>query len=209
MSDSYVGPAYRIETNNLIIRCYSPIDAPLLQKSVKESYEHLLPWMPWVKSEPELITTKIERLRRFRAAFDLGENFTYGIFDVEETELIGGTGLHPRIGPNAFEIGYWINVNHINKGYATEVAEALTKVAFEVEKVNRVEIHCDPENKWSAAIPKKLGFIHEATLQKRNENSQGELIDSMIWSLFKENYLNLPIYEAEISAFDVIGTKIM
>ncbi|MHA1914376.1 MAG: GNAT family N-acetyltransferase [Promethearchaeota archaeon] len=209
MSETYLGPAYRIETTNLIIRCYSPRDAPLLQKSVQESYDHLLPWLPWVKSEPEPMTAKIERLRKFRAAFDVSENYIYGIFDTEETELIGGTGLHPRIGPNAFEIGYWINVNHVNKGYATEVTEALTKVAFEVEKVNRVEIHCDPKNKISAAIPKKLGFIHEATLRKRTENFQGELIDSMIWTLLKENYPKTQISGVKISAFDVIGTKII
>jgi RimJ/RimL family protein N-acetyltransferase len=165
--------------------------------------------MPWVKSEPEPLNTKIERLRKFRAAFDVSENFIYGIFNKEETELIGGTGLHPRIGPNAFEIGYWINVNHINKGYATEVAEALTKVAFEIEKVNRIEIHCDPKNKVSAAIPRKLGFIHEATLRKRTENFQGELIDSMVWTLLKEDYLKTSIIKAKISAFDVMGTKIL
>jgi RimJ/RimL family protein N-acetyltransferase len=209
MSESLIGPAYRIETANLIIRCYNPTDAPLLQKSVQESYDHLLPWLPWVKSEPEPLNTKVERLRKIRAAFDASENFIYGIFNKEETELIGGTGLHPRIGPNAFEIGYWINVNHINKGYATEVAEALTKVAFEVEKVNRIEIHCDPENKVSAAIPKKLGFIHEATLRKRTENFQGELIDSMVWTLLKEDYLKTSITKAKISAFDVMGTKIL
>jgi len=209
MSESPIGPAYRIETANLIIRCYNPTDAPLLQKSVQESYDHLLPWLPWVKSEPEPLNTKVERLRKFRAAFDASENYIYGIFNKEETELIGGTGLHPRIGPNAFEIGYWININHINKGYATEVAEALTKVAFEVEKVNRIEIHCDPENKISAAIPKKLGFIHEATLRKRTENFQGELIDSMVWTLLKEDYLKTSIIKAKISAFDVMETKIL
>ncbi|MHA1884723.1 MAG: GNAT family N-acetyltransferase [Promethearchaeota archaeon] len=209
MSESPIGPAYRIETVNLIIRCYNPTDAPLLQKSVQESYDHLLPWLPWVKIEPEPLSTKVERLRKFRAAFDASENFIYGIFDKEETELIGGTGLHPRIGPNAFEIGYWINVNHINKGYATEVAEALTKVAFEIEKVNRIEIHCDPKNKVSAAIPRKLGFIHEATLRKRTENFQGELIDSMVWTLLKEDYLKTSIIKAKISAFDVMGTKIL
>jgi len=209
MSDTYFGPAYRIESERLIVRCYNPTDALYLQKSVQESVEHLRPWMPWVKSEPEELKVKIERLRMFRADFDLSKNFVYGVFDPHETELVGGTGLHPRVGSNAFEIGYWINVNHINKGYATEISAALTKVAFEIEHVNRVEIHVDPKNIKSAAIPKKLGYVYEATLRKRLEINEGELIDSMIWSLLKEDYLKSPAAKAKIVAYDAFGSQII
>ena len=209
MTHTYVGPAYRIETRRLVIRCYDPKDALYLQESIQESVEHLRPWLPWVKTEPEELQVKIERLRVFRADFDLNKQYIYGVFDPKETELIGGTGLHPRVGSNAFEIGYWVNVNHVNKGYATEFSAALTKVAFEVENVNRVEIHCDPNNIRSAAIPKKLGYVYEATLRNRCENIEGELIDSMIWSLLKEDYLKSPASKAKIVAYDAFGNTII
>ena len=208
MSHTYLGPAYRIETERLVIRCYDPIDALLLQKSIQESVEHLRPWLPWVKTEPEELKVKIERLRVFRAKFDLSEEFIYGVFDPKETELIGGTGLHPRVGSNAFEIGYWINVNQINKGYATEISAALTKVAFEIENVNRVEIHIDPDNVRSATIPKKIGYVFEATLRNRCENIEGEPVDSMIWSMIKEEYLKSHAAKAKIIVYDVIGNII-
>ena len=48
-----IGPAYRIVTPQLVIRCYNPVDASLLERSVSESLEHLLPWMPWAVAEPE------------------------------------------------------------------------------------------------------------------------------------------------------------
>jgi len=209
MSHTYLGPAYRIESERLVIRCYNPRDALYLQKAVQESVEHLRPWMPWVKDEPEELKVKIERLRLFRADFDLSKNYIYGVFDPNETELVGGTGLHPRVGSNAFEIGYWIHVNHVNKGYATEISAALTKVAFEIENVNRVEIHCDPKNIISAAIPKKLGYVYEATLRNRSENIEGELIDSMIWSILREEYLKSPAAKAKIVAYDVFGNLII
>jgi len=63
MSHTYLGPAYRIESERLVIRCYNPRDALYLQKAVQESVEHLRPWMPWVKDEPEELKVKIERLR--------------------------------------------------------------------------------------------------------------------------------------------------
>ena len=209
MSQTYLGPAYRIESERLVIRCYNPKDALYLQKSVQESVEHLRPWLPWVKDEPEELKVKIERLREFRADFDLNKNYIYAVFNPNETELVGGTGLHPRVGSNAFEIGYWINVNHVNKGYGTEISAALTKVAFEIEHVNRVEIHCDPNNIKSAAIPKKLGYVYEATLRKRCENIEGELIDSMIWSIWREVYLKSPAAKAKIAAYDVFGNLII
>jgi RimJ/RimL family protein N-acetyltransferase len=165
--------------------------------------------MPWVKSEPEELKVKIERLRMFRADFDLSKNYVYGVFDPHETELVGGTGLHPRVGSNAFEIGYWINVNHVNKGYATEISAALTKVAFEIEHINRVEIHCEPSNIKSSAIPKKLGYVYEATLRNRTENIKGELIDSMIWSIVKDEYLKSPCAKAKVVAYDAFGSQII
>ena len=209
MSHTYLGPTYRIESERLVIRCYNPKDALLLQKSVQESVEHIGAWLPWVKEEPEELKVKIERLRIFRANFDLSKNYVYGVFDPEETELIGGTGLHPRVGSNAFEIGYWVNVNHANKGYATEFSAALTKVAFEIENVNRVEIHCDPDNNRSVAIPKKLGYVYEATLRDRTETIDGEPSDSMIWSILREEYSKSPAAKAKIVAYDAFGNLII
>ncbi len=209
MSQTYLGPAYRIESERLVIRCYNPKDALFLQKSVQESVDHLRPWMPWVKDEPEELKIKIERLRMFRAKFDLSENYIYGVFDLNETELVGGTRLHPRVGSNAFEIGYWINVNHVNKGYAIEISAALTKVAFEIENVKRVEIHCDPNNFNSIAIPKKLGYVYEATLRGRTEIIEGVPSDSMIWSILREEYLKSPAAKAKIVAYDAFGNLII
>ena len=46
-----------------------------------------------------------------------------------------------------------------SEGLATEIAAALTRVAFEVHQVNRVEIRCDPSNSPSAAVAKKLALL--------------------------------------------------
>ncbi len=61
----------------------------------------------------------------------------------------------------------------------------------------------------SASVPKKLGFIHEATLHNRNENTAGNLRDSMIWTLFEENYPTSLAAQADIQAYDVIERRII
>ena len=69
--------------------------------------------MVWATHEPENLQMKIERLRRWRGAFDLGQDFTYGVFNREETQVLGGSGLHTRAGIGAREIGYWIHKHYI------------------------------------------------------------------------------------------------
>ena len=149
----FSNPAYRIETKRLVVRCYNPSDASLLAESVIESLEHLRPWMPWVYNEPEPLEEKAGRLKRFRGLFDLGQDFVYGIFDPQETKLIGGNGLHTRLGDSELEIGYWIHRDYVNQGLVTETTAALVRVAFELIHIHRLEIHCDPGNAASAAVP--------------------------------------------------------
>jgi len=201
-------PVYRIETERLIIRCWEPHDAPLLQKATAESKAHLLPFMPWAADEPQTVQQKVELTRRFRGLFDQGEDYIYGIFNQVESHALGGTGLHTRLNGNALEIGYWLHKDFLRQGYITESTAALTRVAFELYHVERLEIHCSIENIASAAVPRKLGYIHEAT-RRRLSNAHGKTTDSMIWTLFADEYPNTPSVSAKLRAFDVTGNSLL
>ena len=98
-------------TPRLVLRCWDPRDAPLLKDAIDSSLNHLRPWMPWARHEPQTLAQKVELLREFRGQFDLGADSIYGIFDAGEERVLGGTGLHPRIGTGGLEIGYWIRVS--------------------------------------------------------------------------------------------------
>jgi RimJ/RimL family protein N-acetyltransferase len=208
MAPEFPGPAYRIQTERLLIRCYHPEDAPLLHAAIQESLGHLQDWMPWAADESAPLQARIERMRAWRGKFDLGQDFAFGIFDPGEQRLLGSTGLHTRLGAQALEIGYWIHKDFINQGLATESSAALVRVAFEIERVNRVEIHCAPDNLRSAAVPRKLGFTHEATLRERIPHGE-TWRDSMIWSLFATEYASSPAAKAQIQAFDAIGRRLI
>lgn len=203
------GPAYRIHTPRLVLRCWQPRDAPLLAEAIDASLDHLRVWMPWAHHEPEALDAKVQRLRRFRGQFDLDQDYVYAIFTPDEREVVGGTGLHPRVGDGACEIGYWISVRHIRRGYATEATAALTRVGFEVSLLERLEIRCDPANARSAAVPRKLGYTHEATLRGRVRNERGELHDAMIWTLFTDTYRSSPAAVAPVEAFDAAGVRVL
>lgn len=200
---------YRIETERLVIRCYNPTDAPLLHAALRDSLNHIRPWLPWAKYEPLPLEARIERLRHFRGQFDLGQDYVFGIFNPDETQLIGSTGLHTRQAAHGREIGYWIHAHHIQKGYATEATAALTKIGFEIENLAYIEIRCVPENIASQSVPKKLGYTLEGVLKNRLQSANETLQDSMIWTMLREEYKQSSTQSMPLRAFDAAGNELL
>ena len=200
---------YRIETERLVIRCYEPRDASLVKEAIDSSREHLQAWMPWALAEPQSLEQKSELIEFFRSSFDTGENFTYGIFAGDESELLGGTGLHPRVGPGGLEIGYWIRASATRRGFVTESTAALTRIGFEVCQADRIEIRIDPRNEASKGIPRKLGFLEEATLRRRLPAGQadGPLRDVTIFTMFRDD-LDAALAPG-LRAYDAHGEQIL
>jgi RimJ/RimL family protein N-acetyltransferase len=201
-------PPYLIRTDRLVIRCWEPRDAELLKEAIDSSLDHLRPWLPWADEEPTPLEEKIALLRRFRGNFDLAQDFVYGLFTADESQVVGGSGLHTRVGDDAFEIGYWIRSSEAGQGLATEAAGALTRVAFEVCGVDRVEIHVEPANELSAGIPRKLGFREEATLRRRlySRAAEGVRRDVIVFTLFRDQFAVTPVAAVSVDAYDAAGS---
>jgi len=207
---SWEGPPapYRIETERLVIRCYEPRDAGPMKDAIDSSLEHLRPWMPWAEAEPQTLDEKVELIRRFRSLFDAGENFVLGIFSADETEQLGGTGLHPRNEPGGLEIGYWVRASAARQGIVTESTAALTRVGFEICGADRIEIRIDPANETSKGVPRKLGFVEEATLRRRLPGrAGGPLRDVTLFAMFREDFD--PAIAPDLRAFDAVGRQLI
>ena len=150
-------PAEILRLGAFELRRYRRSDAPALQAAIVASIEHLRPWMPWVAFEPLTIADREELITgRFSTGWDDETDFGYGVF--ESDDVVGGCGLHRRIGPGGIEIGYWVHVDHVGHGIATLAAGALRDAAFAMSDVTHVEIHHDKANVRSARVPEKLGF---------------------------------------------------
>ncbi|HSS81186.1 MAG TPA: GNAT family protein [Gaiellaceae bacterium] len=187
------------------MRCWEPRDAPLLKEAVDSSLEHMRPWMPWAHDDPQPVEAKVELLRGFRGRFDLGQDFVYGIFSPDESEAIGGTGLHTRRGEGVFEIGYWIRASRVREGFATEATAALTRVGFEVCEIERIELRVDPANTASLGIPRKLGFVEEGTLRRVLPGHDGALNDAVVFALLRGEFE----HGVELKAFDAAGERVL
>jgi RimJ/RimL family protein N-acetyltransferase len=187
------------------------VDAPLAKEAVDSSIEHLRPWLPWAHELPLPLEETVELLRGFRGRFDLDQEFVYGILSPDESEALGGTGLHTRRGDGVFEIGYWIRADRAGEGLTTEATAALTRVAFEVCEVERVEIRADPENGPSLAIPRKLGYLEEGTLRRTSHGPDGTPLqgDSVVFALLRDELAGTPSAGARLEAFDAAGARVL
>jgi len=141
----------------VVLRSYRGDELPALFEAVTASLDHLRPWLPWASAEPlepglsEFVRQSVEKFRR-------AENFDYAIWEDVASLLVGGAGLHPRLGPGRIEIGYWVRDGWLRRGIATAAARALTSAAFTMPGIEEVHIHCDEANVASAAVPNRLGF---------------------------------------------------
>lgn len=163
--------------------------------------------MPWAHELPTLdelheriLSWQIKRLDQ--------RDIVYGVF-LPDGRAIGGTGFHDRVGEFGIEIGYWVDFAHERKGYVTEWVSALVRLALERLRVDRVEIHCDPANTRSAAVPLRLGFVSEGTLRRRSRGSDGNPSDSAIFSLYASEWRQTPSASAVVRAWDDLGRRLI
>jgi len=197
---------YQITTPRLILRCYHLNDAKKLNDAIVASLDHLRPFMPWAQGNRWTVKDRLEHITHWIMNFEMNSDYVFGIFSQDGKTLIGGTGLHKRVGEGGLEIGYWIGKDYINQGIATETVVGLLKVAFDHYEMDRVEIHCSSLNQASARIPLKLGFEHEATLKRRYHTESG-FADRYIFTLFRDKYPTPQLPALDIRAYDDEGRQ--
>jgi RimJ/RimL family protein N-acetyltransferase len=131
-------------------------DAPRIEAAVGRNLEHLRPWMPWIADEPLDLDARRALLTRWTVDRDagLGANFAILVDD----EVVGGCGLHRRIGDESLEIGYWVDADHVGRGIATAASAMLTTAATRDAGATYVEIRHDEANAASRRVPEKLGY---------------------------------------------------
>jgi len=199
-----INPVYRIEIDDLTIRCYEFEDAPKIKEAIDCSIEHLHKYMIWSHSEPETIEQKKARIKRWRTAFMENIDYTYGIFRGEKQ--LGSTGLHTSLGMNSLEIGYWVRADEIRKGIATKASLALAIVALEYVKISNVEIRHHINNTTSSKIPQKLNF-------KKLDNYFEDNIENGRWLMTKafldKNRERLKKFYTSLKFYDIDGNELL
>jgi RimJ/RimL family protein N-acetyltransferase len=160
------------------VRLLTVDDAEAVALTVRESLDHLRPWMPWAGDDQSADPAfQRQRLARVLAG---GEEWQYGLFSPDGAKFLGSFGLMTRRGPGTLEIGYFLHVDAVGQGHATKAVAALTDAAKRVRGVREVRIYCDEANVRSAAIPRRLGYRLDRT-EERAPEAPAETDRTQVW----------------------------
>jgi RimJ/RimL family protein N-acetyltransferase len=174
-----------LRTGRLYLRSWRKSDAARLLPVLEDNVDHLGGWIPAHVAAPAPLEELERRLAGFAGDFQASRYWRFGMFSADGNELLGEVDLFPRSAegrvdfPSAdrLEIGYWLRRDATGKGYASEASRALLDVAVALPGIRRVEIHCDPRNAPSAAVPRRLGFRPEPPDAERSP-AEGAM---MLW----------------------------
>ena len=172
-------PPERIELDDIgaVLRRHRTADLEALHAAIEESRDHLRPFMPWADQTRDdtasFLAGAIEQ-------WEQGSDFGYLITDAGSGNVLGGCGIHRRLGDDALEIGYWLRVTATGRGIITAASAALTDAALALPGIERVEIHCDEANRRSAAVPRRLGYRLDR-IETDDVSAPGDVGRSMIW----------------------------
>jgi RimJ/RimL family protein N-acetyltransferase len=189
MATTDFSPPAQIDTATVSLRRWTESDADALRRAVTESFDHLSPWMPWVIESPS-IDDELEFIRGSNSRWETGEAYEYALIDPAVGTVIGAAGLHTRVGPKAWDLGYWVHPAYTRHGIATAAAGALTEIAFAWPGTARMEIHCDEANLASAGVPRRLGYVCAETCD-HEPAAPGETGRRMIWVMHRAEHVTV------------------
>jgi RimJ/RimL family protein N-acetyltransferase len=154
-------PDFPVLTERLMLRPLAPDDLDALL-----AYQSRADVCRYIPGEPRTRTDVAARIARTRTALDAeGQALLLAVVSRSSHEVLGDvmlawTSEQHRSG----EIGYVFHPEHHGRGYATETARALLRLAFEGLGLHRVIARIDQRNGASAGVAERLGMRREAVL---------------------------------------------
>ena len=159
--------------------------APAVFVVIDRDRAYLREWLPWVDPTQGAEDTR-KFIRTTLEQFANGDGLCAGIWC--GNEFAGTIGTHKIDWLNRkVEIGYWLASKFQGRGIVTEGCRILTDHAFQEWRLNRVEIHCAPQNTKSCAIPARLGFQLEGVLRE-GQLLDGKYLDTNVYAMLARDW---------------------
>jgi len=167
------------------MRSLEKSDAAAVFAAVDGNRAHLRAWLPWVDSTDSPAVTE-GVIASWEKDYANKTDIVFGIF--ENDEYVGNMGLHSiKSANNSGMIGYWLVENRQGRGIVSDCVRALMNFGFHELELNRIYINCAVENTKSRAIPERLGFVQEGTLQDA-EYVNGVYYDLVVYGMVRRNW---------------------
>lgn len=176
---------FTLETPRVLLRLVTPQD-----------YEAFLPlakdreiWKYYSKdlSDEQELTNWMQQLFRER---EQESRVAFTVIDKHSNEVCGSTSyLNFSFYDKRLEIGHtWLGTSFMGTGVNREAKFALLSFAFEVMKMERVEIKTDNLNERAKAALLKVGMIPEGVFRSHMLMHGGRRRDSIYYSIIRSEW---------------------
>lgn len=179
----------RSTTPNIQLKPLTVEDAASIAKLVNDNFTYLRRWLPWLNNS---YTTK-DSLTFIQETIDqkaAGRGYQVGIW--WQDSFVGVVGFHSwESRHKRASLGYWLAEKAQHHGIMTEAVRILVEDAFSKYGMHRLEIRTATTNIRSQGVPRRLGFIKEATLAEA-EWLRGKPLDIVIFRLLAPEWIGHP-----------------
>nr|WKN37500.1 GNAT family N-acetyltransferase [Tunicatimonas sp. TK19036] len=189
MSKTLMNRSYQPDDSDIRLRLVTIEDAPQLHRVIKSNMIRLKRYLPkTAKAGQSLHAAKRFVEEKIRQASHR-KLFCFVII-TKQQEIIGTINLKnldwsvPK-----GELSYFIDQDHLRKGYTSAAVAWIVKYAFEKLKLEKLYAKVAPDNVASQKTVLKNGFIQEGYLRQEYRTGDGELIDTQYYGLQKSDYL--------------------
>jgi RimJ/RimL family protein N-acetyltransferase len=159
-------PDYPVVTERLLLRPLDP-ETDVAPMHAYRSREDVCRYEPYVPGTLEEMAERLRNPDRVRSTIDAkGQKLSLAIERRDTGAMIGDLILiWHSVADGHAEVGYVLHPDHGGQGFATEATAALVDLAFDGGlRAHRVSARTDELNEPSAALCRRLGLRHEATL---------------------------------------------
>lgn len=161
----------RLVTTRLVLRPPRTNDVAEVRALLRRNQEHLREWNPASPAgeDPSSITEVSKTVLRQRRDWKRGAGFVFMVALREDpAHFVGKIALNGvmRGAMHGAYLGYWMDVEHQNKGLVTEGIRAVLDFAFGPAGLHRIQAAIMPKNERSLRVIDKLGFRREGYAER-------------------------------------------
>jgi RimJ/RimL family protein N-acetyltransferase len=181
-----VTPALPLRTERLVLRPFAATDYDAM--FAIHSRADVVRYLYWPPRTAGDVREILERKRGYAALDAPGDNLALAVVTESTGELVGDCGLQWIDNEHhQGEIGFIVHPDHHGRGYATEAARELLRVAFEDVCLHRVVGRTEARNIASARVLARLGMRREAHLIE-NEYVKGEWQSELVYAVLDREW---------------------
>jgi N-acetyltransferase len=182
---SYFPSTFTLETPRVLMRLLAPEDFKQLSALAKD--KSIWNWFVQDLSDEAAMKHWIDDLLKERAQ---EKRMPFTVIDKDGYTVCGSTSyLNISFFDRRLEIGSsWLGTEFIGTGVNRHAKFALLCYAFEVMKMERVEVKTDNENERAKAALLKVGMKPEGVLRSHMQMHSGRRRDSIYFSIIKDEW---------------------